>query len=119
MKYTFLWYPKCSTCQRAKQWLDSHGIAYDARDIKLDNPTREELARWYAASGLALKRFFNTSGLTYKSLGLKDRLSDMPEIEQLALLSTDGMLVRRPILVGGGTVLLGFRAAEWEAALTD
>lgn len=117
MKYTFLWYPKCTTCQRAKQWLDTHGVAYDARDIKLTPPTREELAGWYAQNPYALKRFFNTSGLVYKSLGLKDKLPQMPEEAQLALLASDGMLVKRPIVVGGGIVLVGFREAEWEAAL--
>ena len=117
MKYTFLWYPKCSTCQKAKQWLDEHGIEYDLRDIKLYNPTRTELAEWYTNSGLPLKKFFNTSGLVYKSLGLKDKLADMPEEQQLGLLATDGMLVKRPIVVGSDTVLVGFKAAEWEASL--
>ena len=113
----FLCYPKCSTCQKAKAWLDERGISYELRDIKTDNPTAEELTIWYRKSGLPLKKFFNTSGLQYKALGLKDKLPDMSEAEQLALLATDGMLVKRPLLVGDSFVLTGFRAAEWEAAL--
>ncbi len=113
----FLCYPKCSTCQKAKAWLDERGISYELRDIKTDNPTAEELTLWYRKSGLPLKKFFNTSGLQYKALGLKDKLPDMSETEQLALLATDGMLVKRPLLVGDSFVLTGFRAAEWEAAL--
>ena len=108
-----LCYPKCSTCKKALSWLDEHHISYDLRDIKLQNPTRQELEAWYRASGLPLKRFFNTSGLLYQSLGLKDRLPAMGEEEQLDLLSTDGMLVKRPLLVGDGFVLTGFREAEW------
>ena len=113
----FLCYPKCSTCQKAKAWLDERGISYELRDIKTDNPTAEELTLWYRKSGLPLKKFFNTSGLQYKALGLKDKLPDMTEEEQLRLLATDGMLVKRPLLVGDSFVLTGFRAAEWEAAL--
>ena len=113
----FLCYPKCSTCQKAKAWLDERGISYELRDIKTDNPTAEELTLWYRKSGLPLKKFFNASGLQYKALGLKDKLPDMSETEQLALLATDGMLVKRPLLVGDSFVLTGFRAAEWEAAL--
>ena len=113
----FLCYPKCSTCQKAKAWLDERGISYELRDIKTDNPTAVELTLWYRKSGLPLKKFFNTSGLQYKALGLKDKLPDMSEAEQLALLATDGMLVKRPLLVGDSFVLTGFRAAEWEAAL--
>ena len=113
----FLCYPKGSTCQKAKAWLDERGISYELRDIKTDNPTAEELTLWYRKSGLPLKKFFNTSGLQYKALGLKDKLPDMSEAEQLALLATDGMLVKRPLLVGDSFVLTGFRAAEWEAAL--
>ena len=113
----FLCYPKCSTCQKAKAWLDERGISYELRDIKTDNPTAEELTLWYRKSGHPLKKFFNTSGLQYKALGLKDKLPDMSEAEQLALLATDGMLVKRPLLVGDSFVLTGFRAAEWEAAL--
>ena len=113
----FLCYPKCTTCQKAKKWLDDHQIAYDLRDIKLNNPTAEELTAWYQKSGLPLKKFFNTSGLQYKALGLKDKLPEMSEADQLALLATDGMLVKRPLLVGEDFVLTGFRAAEWEARL--
>ena len=113
----FLCYPKCSTCQKAKAWLDQRGISYDLRDIKLNNPTAEELTAWYQKSGLSLKKFFNTSGLQYKALGLKDKLPEMSEAEQLALLATDGMLVKRPLLVGEDFVLTGFRPAEWEAKL--
>lgn len=113
----FLQYPPCSTCQKAKKWLDEHGVAYTARHIKEENPTYDELKSWYAASGLPLKRFFNTSGLAYKALQLKDKLPAMSEEEQLRLLATDGMLVKRPILVGGGKILVGFRPAEWEQAL--
>ena len=113
----FLCYPKCTTCQRAKAWLDSQGISYTLRDIKQDNPSAEELRLWWLSSGLPLKKFFNTSGLQYKALGLKDKLPAMSEEEQLTLLATDGMLVKRPILVGEGFVLVGFRQAEWEARL--
>ena len=113
----FLCYPKCSTCQKAKAWLDERGISYELRDIKTDNPTAEELTLWYRKSGLPLKKFFNTSGLQYKALGLKDKLPGMSEAEQLALLATDGMLVKRPLLIGDAFVLAGFRPADWEAAL--
>ena len=113
---TFVCYPKCTTCQKAKAWLDAHGIAYELRDIKLDRPTRDELTAWYQASGLPLKKFFNTSGLLYKSMELKTKLPDMTEDEMLSLLATDGMLVKRPILVGDDTVLVGFKEAEWDKA---
>ena len=113
----FLCYPKCSTCQKAKAWLEERGISYDLRDIKQNNPTVEELTAWYRKSGLPLKKFFNTSGLQYKALGLKAKLTAMSEDEQLALLATDGMLVKRPLLVGEDFVLTGFGAAEWEARL--
>ena len=113
----FVCYPKCSTCKKAEAWLVEKGISFQKRDIKEDNPTREELARWLAASGLPLKRFFNTSGLQYKALALKDKLPGMSEDEQFALLATDGMLVKRPILVGEDFVLVGFREAEWAARL--
>ena len=113
----FLCYPKCSTCQKAKAWLDQRGISYDLRDIKLNNPTAEELTAWYQKSGLPLKKFFNTSGLQYKALGLNDKLPEMSEADQLALLATDGMLVKRPLLVGDDFVLTGFRPAEWETKL--
>ena len=113
----FLCYPKCTTCQKAKAWLDNQDVSYTLRDIKLDNPTAEELRQWWTASGLPLKKFFNTSGLQYKALGLKDKLPAMSEEEQLSLLATDGMLVKRPLLVGDGFVLTGFRQAEWEEKL--
>lgn len=113
----FVCYPKCTTCQKARAFLDSRGAAYDLRDIKLENPTAEELRRWHQLSGLPLKRFFNTSGLQYKALGLKDKLPSMSEDEQLALLATDGMLVKRPLLVGEDFVLVGFRQGEWEEKL--
>ena len=113
----FLCYPKCSTCQKAKAWLEERGISYDLRDIKQNNPTVEELTARYRKSGLPLKKFFNTSGLQYKALGLKDKLTAMSEDEQLALLATDGMLVKRPLLIGEEFVLTGFRPGEWEAAL--
>lgn len=113
----FIQYPPCSTCKKAKKWLEEHGIAAESRHIKQDNPTVEELRRWHKASGLPLKRFFNTSGQLYQSMGLKDKLPAMAEDEQLALLASDGMLVKRPLLVADGLVLVGFRPAEWEAAL--
>lgn len=113
----FIEYPKCTTCQRAKKYLDDHGAVYTDRHIKEDNPKAEELRTWQRASGLPLKRFFNTSGLLYKSLELKDKLPSMTEEEQLNLLATDGMLVKRPILVGEDFVLVGFREQEWEAKL--
>ena len=113
----FVCYPKCTTCQKARAWLEARGLPAEVRDIKTQNPTEAELRRWHALSGLPLKRFFNTSGLQYKALGLKDKLPEMSQEEQLDLLATDGMLVKRPILVGDDVVLVGFRQAEWEAAL--
>ena len=113
----FIQYPPCSTCQKAKKWLDDKGISYTARHIKEDNPTYEELKSWYEASGLPLKKFFNTSGLLYKSLGLKDKLPAMSEEEQLRLLATDGMLVKRPLVIAENTILTGFREKEWEEKL--
>ena len=113
----FLCYPKCTTCQKARKWLDAKGAAYTYRDIKEENPSLEELRTWWNASGLPLKKFFNTSGLQYKSLGLKDKLPAMSEEEQLTLLASDGMLVKRPILVGDGFVRVGFKEAEWEDSL--
>lgn len=109
----FLQYPPCSTCQKAKKWLDTQGITYEDRHIKENNPSYEELKAWYEKSGLPLKKFFNTSGLLYKSLGLKDKLPAMTEEEQLKLLATDGMLVKRPIAVGEDFVLTGFKEADW------
>ena len=113
----FVCYPKCTTCQKAKAWLEGRGLTFDVRDIKTDRPTEAELRHRHERSGLPLKRFFNTSGLQYKALGLKDKLPQMSEDEQFALLSTDGMLVKRPILVGDGFVLVGFKESEWEARL--
>ena len=109
----FICYPKCTTCQRAKKWLDDNNIEYELRDIKLDNPTLEELTEWYKKSGLPLKKFFNTSGLLYKSLDLKNKLPEMSEDEMLKLLATDGMLVKRPLLIGDDFVLVGFKENEW------
>ena len=113
----FIEYPPCSTCQKAKAWLTEQGIAFESRHIKLEKPTAAELREWHARSGLPLKRFFNTSGLLYKELQLKDKLPGTSEDAQYALLATDGMLVKRPILVTDETVIPGFRAADWEAAL--
>ena len=113
----FICYPKCTTCQKAKKWLDDNGVEYEMRDIKLENPTLEELSEWYKRSGLPLKKFFNTSGLLYKSMSLKEKLPEMTEDEMLALLSTDGMLVKRPILVGDRFVLVSFKEAEWKELL--
>lgn len=113
----FLEYPKCSTCQKAKKWLDEHGVEYVQRHIKEQNPTEDELKEWHHKSGLPLKRFFNTSGMLYKSMGLKDKLPNMSEEEQYALLATDGMLVKRPVIVGEDFVFTGFKEKEWEALL--
>ena len=109
----FICYPKCTTCQRAKKWLNDNKIKYELRDIKLDNPSLEELTEWYNKSGLPIKKFFNTSGLLYKSLDLKNKLPEMSEDEMLNLLATDGMLVKRPLLIGDDFVLVGFNQAEW------
>ena len=113
----FVQYPPCSTCKKAKAWLDGHGVGYTDRHIKEQNPTYEELKQWHKISGLPLKRFFNTSGLLYKSLQLKERLPEMTEEEQLRLLSSDGMLVKRPILVAEDRIFVGFRESEWETML--
>lgn len=113
----FLCYPKCSTCRKAQAFLDAHGAAYDLRDIRENNPTEEELRRWHAMSGLPLKRLFNTSGIPYRELGLSAKLPAMSEDEQFALLATNGMLVKRPMLIGDDFVLVGFREAEWAAKL--
>ena len=110
----FLQYPPCSTCQKAKKWLDEQGIVYTDRHIKTENPTYEELKGWYEKSGLELKKFFNTSGLQYKALNLKEKLPKMTEEEQLRLLATDGLLVKRPLVVDGDIVLTGFKAEQWE-----
>lgn len=117
MSILFLEYPPCSTCKKAKNWLDSHGISYTDRHIKEQNPSKEELTLWYQQSGLPLKKFFNTSGLLYKSLALKDKLPTMTEDEQLSLLATDGMLVKRPIIVTDTDILVGFKETEWEEKL--
>lgn len=113
----FLEYPPCSTCRKARKWLEERDIAFTARHIKEDNPTAEELKQWAERSGLPVKRFFNTSGMLYRSLQLKERLPDMSEEAQLELLATDGMLVKRPILVLEDTVLVGFRESQWESVL--
>ena len=114
----FLQYPKCSTCQKADKWLKDNRIAVESRDIKAKNPTYEELKDWHERSGLPLKKFFNTSGLIYKELQLKDKLPTMSEEEQLKLLATDGMLVKRPLIVGEDFVLIGFKEAEWQTKLS-
>ena len=113
----FLEYPKCSTCKKAKTWLDEHGVSYEDRHIIENNPTAEELKDWHKRSGLPLKRFFNTSGMKYRELGLKDRLPEMSEEEQYELLATDGMLVKRPLVVGEDFVLIGFKEAQWKETL--
>lgn len=113
----FICYPKCSTCQRAQKWLDENGVQYTLRDIKTDNPSYEELAEWHERSALPLKKFFNTSGLLYKSMGLKDKLPGMSEDEMLRLLASDGMLVKRPLLISDSFVLVGFKQTEWESKI--
>ena len=113
----FLCYPKCSTCRKAQKWLDEHDVDYDIRDIKTDNPDLAELELWHQASGLPLKKFFNTSGQLYRSLELSKKLPGMSDAEQYALLASDGMLVKRPLLVGNDFVLVGFKEAEWESRL--
>ena len=113
----FICYPKCTTCQKAKKWLDDNKIEYELRDIKEDNPSLEELTTWYKTSGLPLKKFFNTSGLLYKSMELKDKLPAMSEEEQLNLLAIDGMLVKRPLVISEDFVLLGFKESEWSEKL--
>lgn len=112
-----IWYPKCTTCQRAKAWLDAQGLSYELREIKTQNPTEAELRSWHVQSGLPLRRLFNTSGLQYKALGLKDRLPDMGEEEQFSLLASDGMLVKRPVLVGADFAFFGFKEADWAEKL--
>ena len=114
----FICYPKCTTCQKAQKWLDDNKIEYEFRDIKLDNPTLDELTEWHKKSGLPLKKFFNTSGLLYKSLDLKNKLPAMTDDEMLKLLATDGMLVKRPLLVGDEFVLVGFKDTEWSITLS-
>ena len=114
----FICYPKCTTCQKARKWLDDNQIEYEFRDIKLDNPKLDELTEWHKKSGLPLKKFFNTSGLLYKSLDLKNKLPTMSENEMLKLLASDGMLVKRPLLVGDDFVLVGFKDTEWSITLS-
>ena len=114
----FICYPKCTTCQKAQKWLDANKIEYEFIDIKLDNPTLDELTEWYKKSGLPLKKFFNTSGLLYKSLNLQNKLPLMSEDEMLNLLASDGMLVKRPMVIGDDFILVGFKEAEWSAALS-
>ena len=113
----FICYPKCTTCQKAKKWLDDNKVEYNLRDIKIENPSIDELCNWHKVSGLPLKKFFNTSGILYKSMELKDKLPNMSEEEQLNLLSTDGMLVKRPLVIGRDLVLVGFKEAEWKERL--
>lgn len=113
----YVCYPKCTTCRKAQKWLDDNGVVYETRNIKENNPIYEELKEWYGKSNLPLKKFFNTSGNLYKSMNLKDKLPDMDEDEQLRLLATDGMLVKRPIMVTENTVLVGFKEKEWENIL--
>lgn len=113
----FICYPKCTTCQKAQKWLDSNGIPYELRNIRENNPSYDELTLWYKESGLPLKKFFNTSGLLYKSMELKTKLPDMSDEKQLRLLASDGMLVKRPLFIGDGFVLTGFREKEWEEKL--
>lgn len=115
----FICYPKCGTCQKAKKWLEENGVEYEYRDIKLDNPKLDELTQWYNVSGLPLKKFFNTSGLLYKSMELKNKLPEMSDEEMLKLLSSDGMLVKRPLLIADEFVLVGFKENDWEKALVN
>lgn len=115
----FIAYPKCSTCKKAQKWLDDHGIAYTARHIVEDNPSYDELKAWQIKSGLPLKRFFNTSGMVYRDLQLKDKLPEMSENDQLKRLASDGMLVKRPLVITEETVLVGFKEAEWAEKLLD
>lgn len=114
---TFICYPKCTTCHKALSWLESTGISFEIRDIKENNPSYKELKAWYKSSGLDIKKFFNTSGLKYKELSLKDKLPGMTDDEKLRLLASDGMLVKRPILIADDTVLIGFRENEWKEKL--
>ncbi len=119
MSILFVEYPKCSTCQKAKKWLDAQGVSYEDRHIKEENPSAKELADWHEKSGLDIKKFFNTSGMLYKEMQLKDKLPEMTLEEKYALLATDGMLVKRPILVTESAVLTGFKEAEWEEAIAN
>lgn len=118
MSYLFLEYPKCSTCQKAKKWLEENKVTFTDRHIVEKNPTAEELRQWHQKSGLPLKKFFNTSGLVYKNLGLKDKLSTMTEEEQYTILATNGMLVKRPLIIGETIILIGFKETEWKQLLS-
>lgn len=113
----FVHYPKCTTCKKAEKWLKDHELSYETRDIKEENPTEEELTEWIKRSGLTIKRFFNTSGMLYREMGLKSKLPEMSEAEQIALLATDGMLVKRPLLVTETDVKVGFKEADWSSLL--
>lgn len=113
----FICYPKCSTCQKAKKWLEENGISFETRHIKEENPSAEELTAWISASGKPIKKFFNTSGLKYKELHIKEKLETLSDEEKIQLLASDGMLVKRPLLIDGETVLVGFRPQEWESLL--
>ena len=115
----FLQYPQCTTCKRAKKWLDEKGIPYESRHIKEENPTKEELKEWHKKSGVPLKRLFNTSGILYKSMNLKEKLISMSDEEQFQLLATDGMLVKRPLIIGDDFILIGFKEKEWEEKLSE
>lgn len=117
MKYLFLCYPRWTTCGKARKWLEEKGVEFEERNIKEDNPTEVELKEWISKSDYPIKKFFNTSGLIYRELGLKDKLSSMSDDEKIKLLATDGMLVKRPIIVGGDVVLVGFKEEEWEEKL--
>lgn len=119
MKVLFIEYPKCSTCQKARKWLENKGIGYEDRNIKEDNPTAEELKEWHEKSGLDIKRFFNTSGNLYKEMQLKNKLPEMSLMEKYELLATDGMLVKRPIVAAGDKILVGFKESEWETKLSQ
>ena len=115
--FIFICYPRCTTCKKAQKWLEERGVAFETRDIKAQNPNEDELQEWAAKSGLPLRRFFNTSGIQYRALSLSEKLDDMNDNEKIALLATDGMLVKRPILLAGDKVLVGFKQEEWEAVL--
>lgn len=117
MSYLFLEYPKCTTCKRAKKWLEQNGVDFIDRDIKLDNPTKEELKLWLDKSGLEIKKFFNTSGVLYREQGMKDKIKTLSEDELLDILASDGMMVKRPLIIGEDKVLVGFKEPEWESNL--
>lgn len=114
MQKILIWYPRCSTCQKAKKWLEKNNIQFEERNIIEDNPTKEELTKWIKQSGYEIKKFFNTSGLKYKELNIKDRLAQMSDEEKIEILATDGMLVKRPLLITDKVILVGFKEKEWE-----